>query len=312
MKKALLALAGFALLAAPALGDRLDPGAVPANSRYVVHVDLDGLQKTELWQTMLQMSEELDEDPFAELDAVEQEIGVHPLRDIHSVTLFSPRPDPEDAVAMIVGNTKIDTALNALDEMEQCKVVEMKQFRVRVIKEEGETGYVTAFRDGDRRILLVSKNKKELIRGSLVLIGEQPNLASVDHPPFSLKQRKGSFLFVACAGDLPGMMGVEPASELFDMARSFTFDLGESDGVLSARLAVATDSEQTAKRLTDVLEGVVAIAQLAVGMEELPEEVPVDLLESLHFGTRGKTVVLEFFYETAALVQLAMGMGAFD
>ncbi len=309
---AVLALAGIACLATPAFGERLDPSAIPANTRFLVHIDMGGVQKTQLFQAMLGLAEEEGEDPFAELRQVEAEFGLDPLRDIHSATFYSQSSDPESAVVMLAGNAKIDDAIARLSQEEGYVTVEVEGFRLHVLEVEGETQYGYVQERGDRRVVLISPNKKELLRGALVLCGRQPSMADVDEPALNLRPRKGSFLFVSVAGDLPGMEDFEPASAVFDMAKSFTFDLGEREGVLNAHLEVTTDSEKTAHQVRDILQGVVAFARLAAGMEDVPDEIPFDLLDGLKFSTEKNSVHVRFSFATKDLLGLAEELGAFD
>lgn len=314
MKRFAFALAGLALLATPSLGDRLDPATIPHNAHFLVHLDLAGFQKTELWKTIEAHPEMLgDEDPFAELAKIEQEFGMHPLHDVASVTLFAAQPDPESAVAMIRCSDGIEGILSALQQEEGYVRVEAKGLEIHVFEAEGESVYAYLHGHGDYRTVLASPNQRELVRSALVLRGEQPSLADNEENPLNLKPRSGAFLFAAVAGKMPeDLLGFEPASQLFEKAEALSFNLGERDGELFAHLGVTTDSEATAQQIMMIAQGAMAFAGMAAReIDELPEGIPMDLLSSLDFDTRGKTVSVEFSYETKALFELAHQLGGF-
>ena len=310
MKNLALAVAGLALLATPSFGDRLDPSTVPSTARFLAHVDVTGLQKTELWKMMLNVAQESGEDPLAELRAIEEQYGIDPLRDIQSVTLYGAEADPESAVGMIVGNSKIDGLIGALQSQEGYITVEAEGLRLHVVDMDGERIYGYLHERGERRTVLVSQNQRELVRGALVLRGRQPNMADAEEPALHLRPQKGSFLYVAAAGELPGMGGMKPASAVFEKAKSFVFQLGEAEGILTATLGVGTESEESANSVLQILQGAVALARLAAGMGEIPVEIPVELLDGLRLGAEGRTVTAQFSVPLEMLMQLVGELGA--
>ncbi len=77
---------GVAVLFSTAHADPLDPAHVPADSKWVVHLDMDAFRKTDTWKAVYDRLQHNDgfEDKLAEIEAI---FGAKFPEDLHDVTL---------------------------------------------------------------------------------------------------------------------------------------------------------------------------------------------------------------------------------
>jgi len=316
MKKfAALSLTGLAL-ASPALAEPLDRARIPAAARWLVHVDLEAAVRSQLFQRMLQNHEiraELDEG-LAEMRA---KIGIDPLEDIHSITLFGISPDPENAVAIISASSSIDTALAMLPQMSDEIDVHLGTIDGREVYSIGdphgdETWFVHVIRhDGAQRTLVATHRREDLGAAIDVIGGRSASLASARQPAIAARPGPGSILFAATADGLGGLAGLKPASQVARLAQSVVFDLGEHNRAIFARLGLRAATFEDATNMTQILQGAMALVNLATAQEQ--ELAPFrDVLSSLRFETIDTTVRVDFSYDVDALLAILAELEGID
>jgi len=116
MKKTiLLLLCAVLILASPLWAEPLNPRQVPADAKWLVHVDFNKFAQSEIWALI---NQEISEKDQKKIDAIATLFGSDPTRDLFGVTLFGPDANEKNAVAIINGrfNQKKLLALLALNE----------------------------------------------------------------------------------------------------------------------------------------------------------------------------------------------------
>ena len=117
MNKAILALAGTLLTASPLFADGVDKSQVPAGTPFLVHLDLEGLLDSTVGKIILERvgDELLSESGLSE---IEEELGINPLEDIKSITIFSTGGSMEHGVALVRCTARIEQAFERLHEIQ--------------------------------------------------------------------------------------------------------------------------------------------------------------------------------------------------
>ncbi|TDJ66900.1 MAG: hypothetical protein E2O39_15690 [Planctomycetota bacterium] len=291
-----------AALAGSALGGELDKSRVSAEARWIAHFDLEAFQKTTLFREVMkdQVLEDLD------LEELRAKFGIDPFETIKSATLYGMGADPEDAVAIIVGTSAIDTLLQMLMTQASYRSIQEGDLALHGWEEHGDIDglwYVHQTPNGGDRVVVLSDDRVNLMHAARVLRGELPNLARASDPKITATPRAGSYLFVA-ASDLSGLSGIEPVSAVAGMANRLTLDIGEHDDRLYARVSIDTMNVDDAINITNVVKGGIALLQIAAGVSgsDVPPAVR-NLIQALEIQSRGTEVLLEFEYDIRRLIE---------
>ena len=159
-------------LAGSALGGELDKTRVSADARWIAHFDLEAFQKTTLFREV--MKDEVLED--FDLEEIRAELGIDPFETIKSATLYGTGADPEDAVAIIVASSAIDTVLEKLMGEENYRSIREGALALHGWEEDGEIDglwYVHQTPNGGDRIVVLSDDRLNLMHAARVLRGAE-------------------------------------------------------------------------------------------------------------------------------------------
>ncbi len=299
MSRSLCLTLSLALSAAPLGAVELERAHVAADARWVGHFDVQAFQQTTLWQRMSQQ-EEIALELASGLEEVRQELGLDPLRDVLSVTVYG-HGDEEDGIVLLETTGAVDHAIERFSQEPDYRHLSHRGLDVHSWSDEGFV-HVVSRADG-RRLVLIAPDPDKLVEGVRVVEGQSPSLAANPAPRVTARPMAGSFAFLAAADGIPGLGEIDPASQVASLATGLVLDVGESAGELFARAAVRTADVQGALDLADVFDGLVALGRLALSSQELPPEVPA-VLRALHVEARGNEVWVEFRYGVDRLLEL--------
>lgn len=285
--------------------DALRRERLPADVDFVLHFDLEGFQKTELWKLVQDSGdghfklEDLD----VELGDLQARIGIDPLRDIKAVTLFKRKSEEDPTVALLSTTDRVDQALQVLQgELGYGRVEEQGiVLHTWPHVDGGETeivfAYLHALPSGERVVVLAS-NKESALHAARVLRGEESSHAAGG--TLTVSPALGSFLYAA-AMDLSQLEEFSPASQVFGLAQGIQVDLGEAGGLLRAHMGVTTDSPQKASDVSRMIDGLIAFGSL-MGADLGPA---AELLRAVRLNTRGNEVMLDFEFGVKRMLELA-------
>lgn len=286
--------------------DGPDPALLPAETRFVVHVDLHRLEATRLFAAATgPEGKALGFDPDG-LDEAREELGIDPLKDIRSVTIFGTLENEEEAVLLVRGTRKLDHALEQFASKTKHERVEAEGLVVDVFHGDANPTYVYTQvpEDGDEEIVVASNTRKELVRAALVLQGRRTSLAQADGPHLDLDVPSSAFLHVAFTGPIPGLERLGPDSEVFRLVHSGFLTLGEEQGNLALHVGVRTGESQDAEDVVDAIEGFRAFGRLLLRrVEDAPPEAR-DLLQSVKVARSGNLVTLDLSYPVEDMLRV--------
>jgi hypothetical protein len=318
----------------PTALDGLRTEFVPADARLVLHFDMQGIQRTQLWKAMSAPGGPVDELHSEDLQLFKTQFGIDPLTDLLSVTLWSASEDLEPEAAVLTTTASIDQALGILrmqpgyrTEVRDGVEIQFLTFddvhdhgddeegtRIAV-QVEGDSDEVAAYvhsLGSGQRAIVVAETPERVLRAAKVVRGESPSLASARSVAFQARPRPGSFLFGATVGGLPKTGNFQPASQIFGLAQGIQFDLGEAGGSFFVHAAITTADAELARKVRDSVAGLVAMGQLLVGTQpEVPQGVR-DLLNAVQVTQSDNLVEVDFQYATAGLLDLMRTLDALD
>jgi hypothetical protein len=292
-----------------AVGRPLEPGWVAAEAMWLIHLDVGALKNSTIGRFVLEHPEEFDLD---DLDEFEQEVGLHPLTDFISFTLYGFSDDPEaDGVVVAVTTARADEALTRLKAIEEVDSVEvnLEGYPVLVLSDGGERHYLHVRRADrrDQRIVVLAGSEDVLLRAVKVIDNRAPGLTAGRSSILDGGPNRGSIAFVAC-GDIEALGGIDPASEVLRLSDGVTIDIGEAQGHAYGEATVSATSPENATSIADVVRGMIALGRL-IATEE-PEARPLaDLANAIHVGVHDQKITIRISFEAE---QLGWILGALD
>lgn len=258
----------------PAWAGGLTKEQVPAGAKWVLHLDAEGLLASETGGAILaELKKQNIENVMA---VVKNLVGLDPLKDIKSVTLYGTNFEPDDGVAII--NAKMDkekllTLLKANPTFKESKYGEHAVYEwVDQPKDEGktekaaqleqhalkkETKKFGAFQ-GDN-LAVMAQDLTMLQKALDLLDGKGDSLAKEKDAPAA---SKGSFFF-AFARDLAEAAKKDKKNQILKHVSGANLNVGERDGKLFAQLAVNCKDDRTYSDLKRMAEGLQGLADLA-------------------------------------------------
>ncbi len=307
-----LALAGAAIAAAAPL----DPGLVHADAAWVVHLDNEALNASTLNARVREF------DPAAaDLNAKEfrDNFGLDPDKDLFGLTIYGGDQGPEDAI--VIGDVRTQAADDLPKFLEGKRLAGFTQldeagrtFRQWNVEGRPFVMLITPAANDSRRRVIVGATVQGVLKAARVAEGELASQKQLREPTLAMHPSDKAYVFISVRGAASG----EPCdaqAALFRSARSITVEMGESKA-LPAALAnppatppanppaandaapkpqvyldvrLDADTEQTAKQLGQVVQGLTSFARLQVAEQKDLQQV-VDMLDQVKVTVDAGTV----------------------
>lgn len=255
-----------ALAAATAIADPIQPKSIPADAKWVVHLDVENLTQTKLGEFV--GNEILDKQLAKPRAQLQQHLGIEvDWRDIQSITVFGKslkKSADRQAVLMIRSRHDIPASLDSV--VEKFAAQKPNEAALQKSDEDGATVYALkneAFGSPvGRDLFLVSKSREQLAAARRVLDGKAPNVTNVKSFP-ALHQPAGGFLVAAINDAFSNGIKLPPQAEGLKNAESGQIVAGEKEDRIFVNLSVNTKEAEAATKLQQVVQGLIALASLA-------------------------------------------------
>ncbi len=289
------------LFAAPAFSGGLDRDLVPASTRWIAHLDVEHFLRTELFQA----AREHGAEDVLELDEMRDELGLDPLEDLLSITVFAFGDRPEEAVALLALRAEAaQRALDRAEEEEDHVFLEVDGVRLRGwTKDDRIEVYAYDAKRGDEHFFLLCDDRSRLLDAVSVFAGDSESLADADEAHIAARPAPGSFFYAEASEGLAGLHDLVPVSTVNDMVRGMRFDASEEEGVLELSLSLDLRDGEDAEDVAQVLQGGVALAELFARCQA-PGTPGLELVDSLTFRNDDTRLVAEFSHASRALIEV--------
>jgi len=305
MKKLAISLIGIAVLCSPMFAGPLNKEKVAGDAAWVAHVDVEALIKSGLGQFVLEKAAEKDE--FIEgLVKIQEVFGFDPLKDIRGVTVYGGKIGGEQAVVIADATLDADRVLPLLRNNAAYRAIEhgdrvIHQWTDKPKGDKPAKTHMGCFYD-EKTIVVAST--VELVKEAIaVLDGEAANLTKAGVLSNLPKPAAGAFLIAAAEGIDLSSKEEHPEAAIFRSVTGGVLQVGETDGVLFASLALAAKTAEDATNIRQMAQGFVALFK--VGMQEkLPEELK-NLGEKITVGGTETTARLDVSLPTESAIKLA-------
>jgi hypothetical protein len=308
MKNFLTTSATFCLVAlsscsAPAA---FDPATVPADAKWVFHLDLNALRESPVGKELMAIAEKNAVIPNGANIQIDVKKVIATLGSATAYgTTFSKNPQEIDGTLVLQGTDdlrKIAEGLAAQFSVSNPEfVTELKDLPFSAYSIKGEV--TVAF--PKEPIILVSRSKPQLLKALDLYRGK-----GAGRGPSSLKNLipKTKTLLVLAATEVPNTDGLfpenAPQARILKMASSASIAIGNDEKLTTASIQLVATDEDMADRLLKIVQGLAAMASLA----QSDDKQISDFLRSIKTDRSGKTIVLGLSFPSEGLVAMIRGM----
>ncbi|HVS19482.1 MAG TPA: hypothetical protein VMT18_12830 [Planctomycetota bacterium] len=290
------------LLAAPLRAGGYDSSRVPSDAVIVAHLDVEALVRSQVWAELQRQHPEVS----LQLDLGKHHpmlAGIQPLRDVRSVTVFTSDAGKERFAALLHVDARLEAALQVAVGLEQYEALEVNGRSIHSWSD-GDSDRVFAYVQpvGDDRLVLVSNDTALLGKGLAALTSGGASLAQSSHAVLRAPAQPGAILYGASAEPLTKLGDVDASSSVAQLVQGAVVQLGEVGGAVFGNVSLITDKPEDALRLSQVLQGLSALASLAAENVEQAQAVQ-RLVGGLSFQANGSQLYVEFRYDLASLIR---------
>lgn len=309
----------------------LNPAHVPADAKWVLHVDLDQLLDTELAQTVRERRPEIVQ---GIRQWIQQQYGIDPRSDLRSVTMFS--KDYEEYTGSVVIQAKYDPQkvrqqLQQAEQLQKTQWDNLTLYTFQVAEHKGNAKYDTGRnfegRRGNRRtaqrqsrdvsgkvghdqsggkeMTVVLLDQDTIVFGSSVenakdvvglLRGDQPSLRGKESQ--LLGDGATDAIMYGAAIKLNNITKQDLPMPVLKQHESINWVFGSEDDQLYETATLVGQSEDVAEKMEQVVRGFLAYETLwAADSEALTE-----LVEAVEVTRDGKQLKVDWKAETDTVI----------
>ena len=280
--------------------DTLDPAHVPADAKWVIHVDYEAMSESQLFETIREKRPQVTQ---AISGWLESRYGIDPSQDLHSITMFS--RDYRRYTGTIVMQTdyqpdKIEAVLRKEKDYRTSQFEGKTLHTVTLSKQQqpgpsGDETMTVVMQDGNT--LIVASSRETAQATIQLLSGEAASLAGKRSALLS-DDVSTSWLYGA-AIDLQELSDHPISMPVLSQHQRITWSMGShSDGKLYERADLVAQNEQVAEHMEKVLEGLVAYETLWAN----GSPATTSLVKNVEVTRNGDTVRFQWMGETQALL----------
>jgi hypothetical protein len=246
-----------------------DPTRVPADARYVGHVDMDALRPTHLWD---EINDRLvgNEAFGAKMGLFEQGSGMRFPRDLHDVTIYGKDAGDTNAVTLVHARMNRDQFMAALVNFAPNAAADSLGKYDTVSWDDGDRKMFATFHD--ESTLIFARSEANLGWALDAIDGKVPHVAPTDRlAAGAAKPPAGAPAVLAYAAtvepaDLMGQASKRPVNPLLKQVDGGWLTIVERPATASTR---PTTGPATQPASDDVAVHVVVMAQTADGANQL-------------------------------------------
>jgi hypothetical protein len=257
MKRSMWGLA-VALLALGAQGSPLQPEQVPAQATWFVHLDVEKLLAS---QVGAQILEAIKAEPklSAQLDVVQNAVGVDLRKDIKGLSLFGPDAHKDHGVMVFSGLPNTDKLLTTIKANPTHEEQAEGGLTMHKWNDKGHDNFGTILPGG----VCIISGFAEAARVSAQVIHSGQGGLTAESTLGGLAKGGGACILRAAVDGSAGLPGGQPQAAVLKKVVSADLKLHERDAKVSAELTLTADAPASATQVADVVRGLIAYGQLA-------------------------------------------------
>ncbi len=251
------------LLSSAAIAGGLNRNAVSGDANWVAHVDVEGFNNTQIGKIIRRHLEETGE--LQKLEAFKAVFSFNPLDDIRNITIYGNGKEKEDAVAVIQAKFDKQTLLKLLGQNAAHKEIKYGEYQIQSWIDDKHKG-----NEAERQYGSFHGTDTVIIGSGLVAV--KKSLDVLDGKAKNARQKKvfrllrkapEGAVITAAANGLGKMAEQWDQGVMLKNTKQSCLFIGEAAGNIFIDLNLEATSSETATELTQLIQGVIALLNLA-------------------------------------------------
>jgi hypothetical protein len=232
---------------------------IPADSKWLIHLDMNQFADSQTCKLLLANPSE-GKRFRTMLQHYQNLLGVDPLKDITSLTLFGNEVTGSRGVALINGSLNPKQITKLFSSYPQ--YLTKKNGRVTLHswtdKSTGKAIWASFY---SSKQLILSSDEFSLLNTAWVLDGEKPSLGNIKTTPLPFPPPQNGNYFTAVT---KGFSGTTPTQAMIlRNTQSATMQLGETANIVDGAILLNADSPESATQIQQILNGLLVSAGFA-------------------------------------------------
>ena len=288
------------LSATPSIAAPLKSEHIDASAKWMLHLDINALLKTDIAQHALEQNKQLSSQ---KLEALKNLIGIDLKTGLHGATIFG-NGEPDNAVLIIHADAKSDNLVNFAKLNDAYQEVKFQDYTIHSLPDEKKPGKRNHICFYSPNKVVVAPNAELVKLGINLLNGKRESIA-VNGEMEQIGKFQATPVLLAY-GDFTALQKAQGRkAETFKQAKRLGLSIGEVDGFIKGGLAVVTESAEVATKVESFLRGVIAMGQL--NRENNPQLAT--LADALNVKSSEKDVIsVELKIPSATLIEVGESM----
>ncbi|MFC2160057.1 hypothetical protein ACFLRW_01055 [Acidobacteriota bacterium] len=283
-------------LAIPGIsGESLQTKLIPAETKWLIHIDVEKFAQTELRQIL----EEKSKNDFGqEIMGIEKKTGIDFFRDISAVTVIGMNKKNKEPVVAVSGSLDKSHLLGLLKEEESANEFNYGNFLIYTWDDEGFGVFA------DDSLLIFSENRNGLEKVLDTFSGKGKNFSDTPLQK-QLKSLSPNTFLIATADNISEMLGDDDddfGALILKKTESAFFSVDEQNRKVRVLMSLQTDSLETAANMKSMVTGLKAFLSMNDKID--PEW---DIVKSLTVSTKGSAVLVESQGSVEELLNIILG-----
>jgi hypothetical protein len=296
------ALLGLGTLLAAGINTNAGPlqrADVAAEPAWVLHLDFDGMRSTTVGQYIMGELEKPEaQDKFASFQAI---FNFDPRKQLHGVTLYSTSQAAEDGVLVVYADFDADRLVTLAKSAHGYESTTHNQYAIhnwiddKKKPKNGVQPRVYAAITGQR---VIFGQRSSAVAAALDVI-DRVSTSLAGSKTFPRLGAPSANAYVQGAARKLDLAQTDPNAAMLRMSKAARLELGESQQQVNATLSLDADSDEVAKSMLSIGQGLVGLIKL---QKEKPDAVK--MAEAMQFTQEGAVLVVGFNMPAADLIAM--------
>ncbi len=258
-KMTLMLISTVLILSSSVWASPLNRTHVPAEAKWLVHVDFDTFATSEIWRLV---SQEISEKNQKKIDAITNLFGIDPTKDIFGATLYGMDSKEENAVVMIYGRFDKEKLLSLLALNEAYAESEYNgQKLYHWLDEKDNKEKVGIF--ATDALIVISQSEQAVQAAVDLQAGKTSSLASQRNAPLArlVEAPENAFMVIAADG-LAELHKNNHHAAILQNSKMLATVVGEDNGDMYLHVDLTAETNEAAMQIEQVLGGIKAFIAL--------------------------------------------------
>lgn len=288
-------LTAMLAISAAAVAGPLELNRVPADTVFVMHVDIEQVRSTTLGRVLM------DEDCGLDLDEMREELshelGFDLFTESMDLTIQASKEGQESGVIILTATPVVDQTVDYIERKETSyRLMNVDGYDLRTWHDQKRDGplylHMTETERGTRRRAVLSSSLSRLLLTLKTMEGKAPDISHVEDSRMHVAPRDGSLLFFQTAS-VASLPSVDLDERITEAAGRVTFEASEHDDISRLDLSCQADSPQRAQTISEILQGLIAVGKL-ISSEDDDLEMLHHVLLAIRSEAHDSSVAISF------------------